>query len=117
MVKSSKPSVTKRPIAGVRRSSRATKVPQRFRPGGTADVPSALEELIHKATFEAAGKAELPLTLDAVTALEDALKPAVAGFLAAVVSHADKNGRHDVCDADFDSVLCASSGLSDCPVP
>ena len=83
---------------GARSSSRATKAPQRFRPAGGSGYTS----MVQKIAGDAAQKASLPLSSDAVTALEDALEPAIQAFLDAAIAHS-KTG--DVGPEDFKAVL------------
>ena len=90
--------------AGKRASSRASKPPSRFKPGGSADVPSSIESLIRSVTTEAAGKSSIPLSAGAISALEEALEPAIGRFLQAVGERAAAAGR-PANDADFASVL------------
>ena len=56
-----------------RSSKRTRAVPRRFVPGGSADVPSEFEEMVHSIALEACKASPLPLDCEAVQTLEQAL--------------------------------------------
>lgn len=60
-----------------RRSKRSKKAPMRFRPGGDADTPSSIDNMIHEIALQATAKSDVPFAPDAVVALEHALEPAM----------------------------------------
>ena len=59
----------------------------------------------HRISAEAAKKAPMPLSSDAITALEQALEPAIESFIAAAVAHSEKKGNGEVGPKDFEAVL------------
>eukprot|EP00035_Acanthoeca_spectabilis_P021597 m.439095 g.439095 ORF g.439095 m.439095 type:complete len:132 (+) comp18331_c0_seq1:61-456(+) len=88
-----------------KKSTRARKGPQRFIPGGSADVPQEIEDMVHTIACEAAKSAPLPMDPDAVSALRTALLPAMTAFVDAAHATAAKRGANEVTDQDFESVL------------
>lgn len=88
-----------------RSSKRARAVPRRFVPGGSADVPSEFEEMVHSIALEACKASPLPLDCEAVQTLEQALLPAMETFVTAAHAHAVSKGRSEVSDADFNAIL------------
>ena len=57
--------------------------PKRFIPGGSADVPSEFEDMVHEIALQACKASPLPLDGEAVMTLEQALLPAMETFVTA----------------------------------
>jgi glycogen synthase len=81
------------------------KTNNRFRPGGSADVPSEFEEMIHELATAAAKNAGLPVAPSAIEEMKTALMPALEMFCDAVWANAVSNNRREPTDKDFDVVM------------
>uniref|UniRef100_A0A7S2BLG5 Uncharacterized protein n=1 Tax=Florenciella parvula TaxID=236787 RepID=A0A7S2BLG5_9STRA len=90
--------------AAVRRSSRAKGAPARFRPGGDANVPSDVAQMIHDAAAAAAAKSVVPFEPSAVTALEEALEPMLEALAEAAAARAESKGRENFDEDDLKAV-------------
>mmetsp|Transcript_18718 Transcript_18718/g.48759 ORF Transcript_18718/g.48759 Transcript_18718/m.48759 type:complete len:126 (+) Transcript_18718:100-477(+) len=91
--------------APAKKSARVRRGPQRFIPGGSADVPQEVEDMVHTIATEAVRSAPLPMTSDAVTALRTALLPAMTAFVDAARASAATRGSDEITDKDFEAVL------------
>ena len=86
-----------------RRSERAGKAPQRYRPA-SADVPSELLDMIRSVAASAAAKSSVPFEPDAVAALEECLEPMLEALCAQALVHAQKAGREEISEVDLQAV-------------
>lgn len=75
--------------------------------GGSADVPSEFEAMIHELAVAAAAQADLPVAPSAIEEMKTALGPALEMFCDAVWANASANNRDEPNDKDFDIVLKA----------
>ena len=94
-------------VAAARRSARATAAPRRFVPGGSAQTPEAVEDMVHGIAVECAKAASLPLSPSAVAELERSLGPALEAFYTAACAEAKSRGSDEVEEKDFEAVLDA----------
>ena len=95
-----------------RTSKRVKKIPQKFRPGGDANIPFGFEVMIHDLATAAAEKADLPVSPEAIEEMKTALGPALEMFCDAVWANALAKGRDVPTDKDFDAVMKAYRGAS-----
>ena len=75
-----------------------------YRPGGNADVPNELLEMIHSVAESAAEKSSIPFEPAAVAALEESLEPMLEALCAAAHKHAEAAGREEITEADLKAV-------------
>ena len=91
-------------VSPPRRSERTSTAPVRYRPGGNADVPNELLEMIHSVAESAAEKSSIPFEPAAVAALEESLEPMLEALCAAAHKHAEAAGREEITEADLKAV-------------
>lgn len=103
--------------AGVRKSSRESKLPVMFRPG--SDLPEHFSQMIHTIVVKAAKDHDFALSTTSVSAMEDALTSVLGTLLGAASDRARKNNRNEieVCTPDswfLDSVASSHLDVRSC---
>merc|ERR1712166_318633 len=88
-----------------RRSARARTVPHRFNPCGSSSTPDAFEEMAQTVAAEVASQCPIPVSADALKALQGALLPAMSAFVEAAHANSITRGKTEIEDADFDAVF------------
>jgi hypothetical protein len=99
--------VTKAAATGTRSSSRTKSQPVKFRPGGSSDVPSSIDDMIESVATDAIARSSIPFSTDAEEALKDALGPALDLFFEAAFARAASKKRDDPNDEDLQATLAA----------
>merc|ERR1712166_901951 len=86
-----------------RRSARARTVPHRFNPCGSSSTPDAFEEMAQTVAAEVASQCPIPVSADALKALQGALLPAMSAFVEAAHANSITRGKTEIEDAVFDA--------------
>ena len=104
------PSKSKKSSKGpVRRSSRASKAPTRFRPA-SADMPEEIAVMIRDVAASVAADSDIPFAPEAVSMLEEMLEPIFEALMVKALEHAVKAGREAITEADILAVRSSVVG-------